>query len=131
MVPLLSDALLQFGGSNAAAKLEALGVFGCEAARHLGALRGDGRLAPCSFGENGGEPSHASLRHPRGEDAWLNAFRAYHDGPSEPCRQCELFSVCRGGCQIASRYISGSFSPDPECPRVERAKAAHFRRSSQ
>jgi radical SAM protein with 4Fe4S-binding SPASM domain len=49
----------------------------------------------------------------------LERIRAYHASPPEPCRSCELFAVCRGGCQIVSRHAKdGRFAPDPECPRV-------------
>jgi hypothetical protein len=47
MVPLLSEALSAL--PRAAEVLAALGVFGCEAARHLGALTAQGGVAACSF----------------------------------------------------------------------------------
>jgi len=133
MVPLLSEALI---GSvpDAPAALAALGVFGCEAARHLGALTAAGEAAACSFFPlAAGEPRSISLRGGHGVQttaslapAWdhrpdLVRLRAYQAAPPEPCRSCPLFSVCRGGCQIVSRHEAGAFAPDPECPRVLRA----------
>ncbi len=115
LVPLLSDALNKL--PNPAQTLASLGVFGCEAGRYLTAVDVQGRLSPCSF-------SHASKGG--STDAWhgddeLDRFRAYHVSPDEPCRSCVLFSVCRGGCQIVSRYSNGgAFGADPECPQVKR-----------
>lgn len=104
MVPLLSPALVAIG----AAKVGALGVFGCEAARNLGAVSADGTAAACSF-----------LRGvPPGE------LRAYHARLPEPCDACALVAVCRGGCQAVSLHERGRFSPDPECPRVRAHPAA-------
>jgi radical SAM protein with 4Fe4S-binding SPASM domain len=135
LVPLLSAALLA-RVVRPAETLAALGVFGCEAARHLGGMRVDGALAPCSFFS--AAPGRARALGPRDRDRSptprapralpilapddLERFRAYHASPPEPCRSCELFSVCRGGCQVVSRYIhghkEGALAPDPECPKV-------------
>jgi MoaA/NifB/PqqE/SkfB family radical SAM enzyme len=139
MVPLLSEALLE-AVPDAPRALAALGVFGCEAARHLGALTVNGDAAACSFFSlaapvtKGGDPQNppalVALRLPSRDlgatwdgDAGLAGLRAYHAAPPEPCRSCALFSVCRGGCQVVSRRSRGSFAPDPECPRVMRAAA--------
>lgn len=116
LVPLLSEALCELEAPGQT--LEALGVFGCEAARHLGAVDTHGRTMACSFSE-------ASTGESRDlDDAWqtdedLERFRTYHAAPDEPCRSCPLRSVCRGGCQVVSRHASGTFGPDPECPRVK------------
>ena len=98
MVPLLSPALVAIG----AERVRALGVFGCEAARNLGARSSDGAAAPCSFlrGVSPGE------------------LRDYHARLPAPCDACALVAVCRGGCQAVSLHERGHFSPDPECPRV-------------
>lgn len=130
MVPLLSEALLA-AVPDPARTLASLGVFGCEAARHLGALTVHGEAAACSFfsharGSGGDAPLPLS-QGPRGArdlaTTWdagpdLAALRAYHADPPEPCRACPLFPVCRGGCQVVSRRERGAFAPDPECPRV-------------
>jgi radical SAM protein with 4Fe4S-binding SPASM domain len=134
MVPLLSSALLA-SVPSAAETLSALGVFGCEAARHLGALCADGSVAPCSLFSVPQTLTPIRLRKRSGEaprvavawdeDSELAAFRAYHASPPEPCRSCALFPVCRGGCQVVSRNAHrGAFAPDPECPRVRAALGA-------
>jgi pyrroloquinoline quinone biosynthesis protein E len=129
MVPLLSQSLIA-AIERPAEMLERLGVFGCEAGRHLGALRADGLVAPCSFSPATREGSTAPLPVPvpvpdrcSPPDQWaqsseLSRFRAYHASPPPPCSSCPLRSVCRGGCQVVSRHVSGLFAPDPECPRV-------------
>jgi radical SAM protein with 4Fe4S-binding SPASM domain len=97
MVPLLSRAF------EDPAPLVALGVFGCEANRSLGAVKPDGRAAPCSF---------LDARHAA---AWRDVSR----DPVEPCRSCALRSICRGGCRVVAEHVAGdAFVPDPECPRV-------------
>jgi pyrroloquinoline quinone biosynthesis protein E len=98
MVALLSDALY-----DRAADLAALGVFGCEAGAALAAVRADGRAAPCSFLE----PTAITDQ----------------GGKEVPCDTCALREVCRGGCKAVSRFIDGRDGPDPECPRVVRARA--------
>jgi MoaA/NifB/PqqE/SkfB family radical SAM enzyme len=97
MVPLLSDALY-----DRVADMKALGVLGCEAGAALEAVRTDGVTAPCSFLAPGAV-------------AW---------GDDEPCRSCALRDVCRGGCKAVSRFIDGGDGPDPECPRVVRARGS-------
>jgi pyrroloquinoline quinone biosynthesis protein E len=127
MVPLLSEALLE-AVRDAPRALAALGVFGCEAARHLGALTAGGEAAACSFFSLARAPLSPLGLQRRGRDlasTWdgdpdLRRLRAYHAAPPEPCRSCPLFSVCRGGCQVVSRHLGAAFAPDPECPRVLR-----------
>ncbi len=119
MVPLLSEGLLAASREPGKA-LAKLGVFGCEAGRHLGAVRVDGSPAACSFFSI--ESARTSLLH--GASATPAKLRAYHADPPEPCRSCPLFSVCRGGCQIVSRRATGgAFAPDPECPSVRKSRA--------
>jgi radical SAM protein with 4Fe4S-binding SPASM domain len=128
MVPLLSTSLLRAASAGAAGALAALGVFGCEAARHLGAVRADGAPAPCSFFSvdaarvaDSGAPAAAAAprRLPTlSGAAGAAALGAYHAAPPEPCAGCALLTVCRGGCQVVSRHALGRFAPDPECPRV-------------
>jgi radical SAM protein with 4Fe4S-binding SPASM domain len=122
MVPLLSEALLAIL-PDPAATLASLGVFGCEAGRHLGALTAGGEVAACSFFSLTASSPEPVTLHPPTPRADLPAarvlrLRAYHAAPPEPCRSCPLSSVCRGGCQIVSRAELGAFAPDPECPRV-------------
>ncbi len=108
LVPLLGEPLSAL--PDAAQFLSSLGIFGCEAGRHLGALDVSGAEAPCSFSSSSAEE--------------LRRFRSYHKSPPEPCASCSLYSVCRGGCQVVSRYENAdTFGPDPECPRVLRYRA--------
>jgi radical SAM protein with 4Fe4S-binding SPASM domain len=121
MVPLLSQGLLAAGIDGAA--LERAGVFGCEAGRHLGAVRADGSHAPCSFFTSL-STSDGELVEPRalvrgaGTSSLSTRLRRYHAALAEPCDRCELASACRGGCQVVSVHAHGRFGPDPECPRV-------------
>ena len=109
-VPLLSGHALD------AAALERFGVFGCEAGRHLSAVRVDGRVAPCSFAPgtelSAGEAFGAGWE----SNATLDTWRRPHE--REPCRSCPLRRVCRGGCRVVALHLDGELGPDPECPRV-------------
>lgn len=113
LVPLLSTYFKD------PAALARFGVFGCEAGRHLAAVRVDGSLAPCSFAPASGVAATSAWTN--GSRAWTNdptleAWRAPHD--VEPCSSCDLRSVCRGGCRVVAAHVSGAIGPDPECPRV-------------
>lgn len=104
LVPLLASRPLD------PAVLVRFGVFGCEAARHLGALRVDGRTAPCSFGPSSAPSCDAGA--PDISEAWRRVPMA------EPCCSCDLRTVCRGGCRVVALHLDGDLGPDPECPRV-------------
>lgn len=125
LVPLLSAHPID------PAVLERFGVLGCEAGRHLAAVRVDGALAPCSFGPASSATSlnaWAGDEGPWRDDPTLAAWRAPCD--VEPCRSCSLRASCRGGCRVVAGYLtrpgegpdgtapSSAFGPDPECPRV-------------
>jgi radical SAM protein with 4Fe4S-binding SPASM domain len=111
LVPFLSPHL---GDASA---LERFGVFGCEAGRHLGALRADGSEAPCSFAPP--EPLVAPGRLARGASGGeARRFREHGDRPPEPCSSCALRGACRGGCRVVAAHAGEPEGPDPECPRV-------------
>jgi len=116
-------ALVPFLSADAeiAARPEELarwGVFGCEAGALLGAVRVDGRVAPCSFaGPSDLDVSAFVAGWAR--DATLAAFRAYAEAPPEPCASCTLRAVCKGGCKVVSTHAGRGMAPDPECPRVQ------------
>lgn len=123
LVPFLSPQL------DDASALERFGVFGCEAGRHLGALRADGAEAPCSFAppEPRGAPGRLGRGAKRGEARRLalapgagvaRGFREHSDRPPEPCSSCSLRRVCRGGCRVVAAHAGEPEGPDPECPRV-------------
>jgi len=116
LVPLLSEALCELDSPGQT--LAALGVFGCEAGRHLGAVDTHGRAMACSFSEASTNAA-SDLEAAWQTDEDLERFRTYHAAPDEPCRSCPLRGVCRGGCQVVTRQTSGRFGPDPECPRVK------------
>lgn len=112
-------ALVPFLASDPELTAESLarwGVFGCEAGGALAATRIDGQVAPCSFA---GPTKAASVTGAAWtDDAELRAFRDYSLSAPEPCASCKLRAVCKGGCKIVSRHLTGGMAPDPECPRV-------------
>lgn len=114
LVPLLRASIKDVSA------LARFGVFGCEAGRHLGAVRRDGSVTGCSFVFGSGAPGAREDFPVRWEsDPSLTALRTYVESPPEPCASCELRAVCRGGCRIVSEHLTGeALAPDPECPRV-------------
>jgi radical SAM protein with 4Fe4S-binding SPASM domain len=97
-------------------RLARLGVFGCEAAGALAAVKADGRVAPCSFAPST-DLACEDLARP-GTDEALVAWRAWSEAPPQPCGSCSLRSICKGGCKIVASFVDGVHGPDPECPRV-------------
>lgn len=118
LVPLLASRPID------PATLARFGVLGCEAGRHLAAVRVDGAVAPCSFADASALDARAAFGDARAwsTDPALESLRALHD--AEPCRSCELREVCRGGCRVVAAHVDGVLGPDPECPRVRRARRA-------
>jgi len=102
--------------------LQKNGIFGCEAGRHLGAVRADGRVAPCSFAD-AADLEGAQIDLGFDSDPTLSSFRTFPDGAPEPCASCAVAPVCRGGCKVVTSFVAGTFGPDPECPRVIEAAA--------
>jgi radical SAM protein with 4Fe4S-binding SPASM domain len=101
-------ALVPFLSEDASIEADALtrfGIFGCEAADRLEALRVDGRPAPCSFADVA-------------DRSVMAKWRAYVASPADPCASCRLRSVCKGGCKVVAQFVNGEHGPDPECPRV-------------
>lgn len=97
-----------------------LGVTGCNGGESLWTRTADGRWAPCSFAHELVD-GHAT-GDPR--DRWQDepvatAWRARASAPPEPCNTCTWQAVCRGGCRIVARHLTGdALAPDPQCPRV-------------
>lgn len=121
LVPLLSASPLD------PSVLARFGVLGCEAGRHLAAVRIDGLVAPCSFAAPSSTNALSSASSEGASSGWdsdptLTAFRSLH--ASEPCRSCSLRDVCRGGCRIVAEHEGGALGPDPECPRVVAYRSA-------
>ncbi len=100
-------------------RLDQFGVIGCEAGNVMAAVRADLRATPCSFVEQDVGDTHALVRdwntHPD-----LLRWRGYATrGTPEPCASCTYRALCRGGCKVVTRHLTGyTFAPDPECPRV-------------
>jgi radical SAM protein with 4Fe4S-binding SPASM domain len=113
LVPFLSaDPEL----AAAADDLARFGVFGCEAAGALAAVKADGKVAPCSFAASTELAAARLAEHV--DDPDLSRWRAYVDAPPEPCASCSLRAVCKGGCKVVASFLRGERGPDPECPRV-------------
>jgi radical SAM protein with 4Fe4S-binding SPASM domain len=104
------------------ARLARFGVFGCEAGNALAAVTVDGRVAPCSFAPASRLPS-GDLAGGYADDHELSRWRAYVEAPPEPCASCAIQATCKGGCKVVAAFVAGAHGPDPECPRVERARA--------
>ncbi len=114
MVPYLSADPEIANDPDLVAKM---GIFGCEAAAALSAVRVDGWVAPCSFA--GPTTLRAEdLAHGSARDPELTRWRAYSAAPAEPCASCTLRPVCKGGCKVVASFVDGVHGPDPECPRV-------------
>jgi radical SAM protein with 4Fe4S-binding SPASM domain len=103
--------------------LARLGVFGCEAAGALAAVKVDGRVAPCSFAASTTLDAQDLLRK-HAHDPDLARWRAWVAAPPEPCASCSLRPVCKGGCKVVAHHLEGDHGPDPECPRVRAHRAA-------
>lgn len=111
MVPFLAPIVEDVGD------LVRLGVFGCEAGRHLAAGRVDGALAPCSFADAASTPIDA-LGEEWATDPSAAAFRAHAASLPAPCASCPVAEVCRGGCRVVAAHAGDASAADPECPRV-------------
>ncbi len=108
MVPLLSaDPALR------PEALEALGVLGCVAGDELASVTVAGKVAGCSFLTASSQDGTA-LAHGLEDDAFAEARSV----PAEPCGDCDLRHVCRGGCKAVALATTGALGPDPDCPRV-------------
>jgi radical SAM protein with 4Fe4S-binding SPASM domain len=103
--------------ASAPERLAQYGVFGCEAAGALAAVKVDGTVAPCSFADSTSMPVRG-LVDGHQTNPELGLWRAYNAAPAEPCASCSLRPVCKGGCKVVSAFVDGVHGPDPECPRV-------------
>lgn len=114
LVPFLAS-----GGEVAAEWMRRFGVIGCEGGRSLLATRADGAALPCSFWSDADKPGASDLDRAWQSDATLERFRAHAESPPEPCATCDFRAVCRGGCRVVARELTGTpWAADPECPRV-------------
>jgi radical SAM protein with 4Fe4S-binding SPASM domain len=98
-------------------RLSRFGIFGCEGAQALAAVKVDGAVSPCSFGSSTSLVAR-DLATGMGHDPEIARWRAYPLAPPEPCASCSLRAVCKGGCKVVASFLLGRMEPDPECPRV-------------
>lgn len=104
-------------------------VLGCEGGDYLVGIDAAGRAKPCSFEHDAGGgnrlPAAGLAARWRSPDTFPE-YRGYAAAPPEPCASCPHRRVCRGGCRVVAKFVTGDpRAPDPECPRVlawQRAK---------
>jgi radical SAM protein with 4Fe4S-binding SPASM domain len=103
--------------------LEETATYGCEAGNVLLGVRSDGRVSGCSF-LPGMDLFLADLPRAWERSTQLARLRSWCERALEPCRSCAYLSVCKGGCRaVAARVTGEADAPDPDCPRVVRARA--------
>jgi radical SAM protein with 4Fe4S-binding SPASM domain len=97
-------------------RLTRMGLAGCVGGSWLVAVDGGGRLSACSFEQETGGIGWESL----GEPGLFAAYRNWTGQAPEPCASCRWLAVCRGGCHVVARHVTGDFhAPDPGCPIVQ------------
>ena len=95
-------------------RLFRLGLAGCVAGSWLMSLGPDGRVSGCSF-DHATSIDWTELGS-RPISTWAPGFLAQ---PPAPCDRCNWLSLCRGGCHVVARHVTGDFlAPDPGCPLV-------------
>ncbi|MCB9682964.1 MAG: radical SAM protein [Alphaproteobacteria bacterium] len=103
--------------------LEAHGVSGCPGGQSLWSRGVDGTWSPCSFAHDAaadGSPDALWATDPT-----LQAWRDRAATPPAPCADCTYRAVCRGGCRVVARHLTGdALAADPECPRVRALEPA-------
>ena len=93
-----------------------MGLAGCVGGSWLVGVNPQGRLGGCSF--DTGSQSWSDL----GDREVMRHFLDWTRNAPEPCGSCRFLQVCRGGCHVVARQVSGSFfSPDPGCPIVRKS----------
>ena len=97
-------------------------VLGCEGGDYLMGIDAAGSAKPCSFEHDhgGGNRFPAAEVAARWRDpATFPEYRGYQANAPEPCASCRWQDVCRGGCRVVAKFVTGDpAAPDPECPRV-------------
>jgi radical SAM protein with 4Fe4S-binding SPASM domain len=99
-----------------------LGVVGCVGGTRLMARDARGGWSPCSFaGVDADEAAGGDLPPAvaYASDERVLAWRGRAVAPPAPCDTCAWRDVCRGGCRVVARHLTGDeLAPDPECARV-------------
>ena len=99
-------------------RLVSMGLAGCIGGSWLVSIDGRGRLSGCSFDDSDKQLSWQDLGRPGTMDHYTN----WTEQAPEPCATCRWLSVCRGGCHVVARHVTGDFNaPDPGCPLVSQA----------
>jgi radical SAM protein with 4Fe4S-binding SPASM domain len=100
-------------------RLANAGVAGCVGGSWLLSIDPRGKLAGCSFDTTDSPYSWRDLGKPEA----MKHFLSWTREAAEPCASCRWLHVCRGGCHVVARHVTGSFAaPDPGCPWVNAAK---------
>jgi len=95
--------------------LSEMGLAGCVAGSWLVSVDPRGRLGGCSFDTASSSLDWKDL----GGEGVKRPFRDWTRNAPEPCAFCRFLQVCRGGCHVVARHVTGSFNaPDPGCPIV-------------
>jgi radical SAM protein with 4Fe4S-binding SPASM domain len=101
--------------------LSKMGLAGCVAGSWLVSVDPGGRLGGCSFDTASSSLTWRDL----GSDGLKRPYRDWIHNAPEPCASCRFLQVCRGGCHVVARHVSGSFqAPDPGCPIVQRSSGS-------
>ncbi|MBW1810060.1 MAG: radical SAM protein [Deltaproteobacteria bacterium] len=96
-------------------RLVSMGLAGCIGGSWLVSIDGRGRLSSCSFDNSEKQLSWQDLGRPGIMDHYTN----WTEQAPEPCATCRWLDVCRGGCHVVARHVTGDFNaPDPGCPLV-------------
>jgi radical SAM protein with 4Fe4S-binding SPASM domain len=96
------------------ARLTRLGVAGCVAGSWLLSVGPDGQVSGCSYDHQG-----VSDWRQLGQAGVMQKFQSWTSRAPEPCAGCRWLSICRGGCHVVARHVTGRFdAPDPGCPFV-------------
>lgn len=99
------------------AVLARMGLAGCVGGSWLVSVDPRGRLGGCSFDTESSLLGWEDL----GRREALRHYLDWTRRAPEPCASCRWLQVCRGGCHVVARHVTGSFfSPDPGCPVVQR-----------
>jgi radical SAM protein with 4Fe4S-binding SPASM domain len=96
-----------------------MGLAGCVGGSWLVGVDPQGRLGGCSF--DTGSQSWSDIGNREG----LRHYLDWTKHAPEPCASCRFLQVCRGGCHVVARQVTGSFeAPDPGCPIVQKSLSA-------
>jgi radical SAM protein with 4Fe4S-binding SPASM domain len=98
--------------------MQLFGAAGCEGGNELCAVDAGGLVRGCSFDERA-ECLAADLERSWPQETSFARFRLWEREGSSVCLDCDWFEVCRGGCHVVARHVTGSwYAPDPSCARA-------------